>query len=55
MALSRVLERVLMEYIDSVCSLESTLFFDSICSVEIRSRIRDIQLKPLLRFTDLEV
>ena len=40
--ISRFTERILMEHIDSICSLDSQLCFDSICSVEILSRIRDI-------------
>ena len=36
------LERILMEHIEMVCSLEFELFFISICSIRIRSRKRDI-------------
>ena len=37
--LSYFLEQVLMEYMDMICSLESNLFFVSINSVRIRSRL----------------
>ena len=36
------IERILMEYIEPICSLESKLTFISICSIRIRSRTRDI-------------
>ena len=36
--ISELLERVLMEHIESIFNLESKLFFVSIFSVEIRSR-----------------
>ena len=36
--ISPFLERILMEHIDSICSLDSELFFISICSVRIRHR-----------------
>ena len=42
-----LLERILMEDIEKICSLESTLLFISICSVRIRSRKEDIFEKPL--------
>ena len=40
--LSLFLERILMEHIKSICSLESHLFFVSICSIKIPSRNGDI-------------
>ena len=42
---SRILERVLIEHIESIYSSESKLFFVSICSIRIRSRTRDILKK----------
>ena len=39
--ITRFLERILMKHIESICSLESKLFFDSICSIRIRSRSQD--------------
>ena len=38
------LEQILMEHIEPICSLESQLYFMSICSVGIYSRNRDIEL-----------
>ena len=40
--LSKFLGRILMEYIESICSLESKLFLISICSIRNPSRNRDI-------------
>ena len=37
-----------MKHIDWICSLESKLFFISICSIRTRSRNRDIVEKPQL-------
>ena len=36
------LDRILTEHIECICSLESELFFDSICSIRIWSINRDI-------------
>ena len=36
--LSNFLERILMEHIEQICSLESKLFFMSICFIRTRSR-----------------
>ena len=38
---------ILLEIIGSFCSLESRLFFDSVCSIRIHSRNRDNFEKPL--------
>ena len=40
--ISHFLDRILMEHIEPICSLESKLTFISICSTGIRSRTRDI-------------
>ena len=37
--ISRFLERTLIEHVHSIRSLDSNLFFHSICSIEIRSKI----------------
>ena len=42
--------KILMEHIEPICSLESQLSFGSICSIEIRSRNRDIKNYCLLGF-----
>ena len=44
----RFLYQIQVEHIESVCSLESVLYFISICSVRIRSKKRDIFKKPKL-------
>ena len=48
-AKSGFLERILMEHIELICSLESKLTLMSICSIRIRSRKRDIIQKPILK------
>ena len=45
--ISQFLERILIEQIELICSLQSRLTFLSICSIRIRSRNRDIFKKPL--------
>ena len=49
-SVSQFLERVLMEHIESICSLESKLTFMSICSIRIPSRNRDISAYFQLTF-----
>ena len=46
--ISQFLEGILKEHLESACSLESRLFFISICSIRIPSRNRDIFEKPLI-------
>ena len=46
--ISRFLERIIMEHIQLIGSLESELYFVSICSIRIRSRILDIIEKRLI-------
>ena len=45
-AISRFLERILMEHIESKNSVESKLQINSICSIRIQSRNQDIVKKP---------
>ena len=45
--ISRCIERILMEHIELICSLESRLTFFSTCSIRIRSRNEDIVEKPV--------
>ena len=45
---SRILERILMEYIELICSLECGLTFISVCSLMIPSRKRIFVKKLLL-------
>ena len=42
-------ERILVEPTEQICSLESKLFFITICSTRVRSRKRDIFTKPIQR------
>ena len=42
LTISQFLERILMEYIEKICSLKYKLFFDSIYSIQNRSRNQDI-------------
>ena len=46
--ISRILEQILMEHIELICSLESGLTLISICSIRIHSRKGDIVEKPQL-------
>ena len=45
--ISHFLERILMEHIDMKNSLDSQLQIDSLCSIRIHSRSRDIVEKPI--------
>ena len=51
--ISRFLERILMEHIESICSMDCKLFSVFICSIRIRYRKRDIFEKLLQLFFNL--
>ena len=44
--ISRFLDQILLEYVESIVSINSKLYFYSICSIRIYSRNRDIFEKP---------